>query len=313
MDKLYTINEVATRLNLSDKTLRRWEEAGRFTPSRTLGNQRRYSLDDLQILDAIKHNVITEQKELLNASQAASLCGVTPATLSRWENEGKIHPFITSGYTFYPKSRLLSKLAELRAEPPDQLPEPLPPPPPIISAPIITPTFQPSRSNIFLTHKSYILNLVSSLLLILIYHLVFTRPRALPLSPQSSTPGSVQGVTSAFDPRVDELLIKFQAQQERDLLAGSRPNVYNVNLAGTNVVAGSASLPKGGTQASVPHTALTSTSLVTATFTSDFSPAKKYWITPYQGSFTLTTDFPVGQDSTFNYQFLTPLATPSAL
>ena len=114
MDKLYTIQEVATKLNLSDKTLRRWEEAGRFLSSRTLGNQRRYSLEDLQILDAIKHGTINEQKDLLTIYQAAKICGVTPTTILRWENDGKIHPFITSDNTYYLKPRLVEKMDELK-------------------------------------------------------------------------------------------------------------------------------------------------------------------------------------------------------
>jgi len=114
MEKLYSIQEVAVKLNLSDKTLRRWEEAGRFTPSRTLGNQRRYSIEDLQILDAIKHGTINKQSDLLSLTQASSICGVTPTTIMRWENEGKIHPFITSGNTYYPRTKLVEKMDELK-------------------------------------------------------------------------------------------------------------------------------------------------------------------------------------------------------
>jgi predicted site-specific integrase-resolvase len=106
MDTSYTIQQVADKLGLSPKTLRRWEEAGRFVGSRTLGAQRRYSLEDIQILDALKHGTISSQKELLTLEQAASYCGVSPTTLTRWEDEGKIHPFITAGRTFYPISRL---------------------------------------------------------------------------------------------------------------------------------------------------------------------------------------------------------------
>ena len=73
----------------------RWEEAGRFSPSRTLGNQRRYTIEDLQILDALKHGMIAKQADLLSIQQASQLCGVSPITISRWENDGKIHPFIT--------------------------------------------------------------------------------------------------------------------------------------------------------------------------------------------------------------------------
>ncbi len=116
MEKLYTVTEVADKLNLSAKTLRRWEEAGRFTPSRTLGGQRRYSIEDLQILDAIKHGTIPDQKDLLTLQQAGALFGVSPATIDRWENEGKIHPLITAGNTYYPRTRLLSKLGQLQTE-----------------------------------------------------------------------------------------------------------------------------------------------------------------------------------------------------
>ncbi len=116
VEKLYTIAEVADKLNLSAKTLRRWEEAGRFTPSRTLGGQRRYSIEDLQILDAIKHGTIPDQKDLLTLQQAAALFGVSPATIDRWENEGKIHPLITAGNTYYPRTRLMSKLGQLQTE-----------------------------------------------------------------------------------------------------------------------------------------------------------------------------------------------------
>ena len=49
---------------------------------------------------------------------------------------------------------------------------------------------------------------------------------------------------------------------------------------------------------------ITPTTPVTLTFTSDYAPAKKYWVTTDQGSFTLNTDFPVSEDSTFNYNFL---------
>ena len=84
MDHTYTIQEVAAKLNLSDKTLRRWEEAGRFRSSRTLGNQRRYSIEDVQILDAIKHGTINSQSELLSLEQAANFCGVSKVTFSRW-------------------------------------------------------------------------------------------------------------------------------------------------------------------------------------------------------------------------------------
>src|SRR5579872_2191220 len=48
---LYTIQEVATLLGVSAKTLRRWEETGKIKPIRTVGNQRRYRLDDIKKLE----------------------------------------------------------------------------------------------------------------------------------------------------------------------------------------------------------------------------------------------------------------------
>lgn len=330
MDKLYTINEVATKLNLSDKTLRRWEEAGRFTPSRTLGNQRRYSLDDLQILDALKHNVITEQAELLNASQAAALCGVSPATINRWENEGKIHPFITSGFTYYPKTRLLAKLDELKH---DYTPEPTvttvipisPPPvshptPPRLdppSPPKLSP-LPPPKSPRSLTHQPptmILTNVTLTLLLILSYHLIFHLSPA-PISPQGlpTQAGSVQGVTTtSLDPRVDDLITKFQDHLSAEMLSQAKvvpTSTFKVGNA--NLIFGSATLEKGQNQISVPNPIITPTSLITANFTSDYAPAKKYWITTTAGSFTLHTDFPVSANSPFHYSLLETLPATQA-
>lgn len=309
MDKLYTINEVATRLNLSDKTLRRWEEAGRFTPSRTLGNQRRYSVDDLQILDALKHNVISDQKELLNASQAASLCGVSPLTIARWENEGKIHPFITSGYTFYPKSRLLAKLDELKASTPTEEPLPVPPSP----SPTLPTTVVPTVVDVpvpISSHSTYpyLINVFLTIIILFTYHFLFNQV-STPVTPQ------VKGVTTTvFDPRVDDLLTKFQTHLDREMLEKSTVTPsQQIQLDNTSLISGQATLVKGQSQVYVTHSSLSPTSLVTATFSSDFSPARKYWVTSKTGSFTLTTDFPVGADANFTYQFLTPTATPSAL
>jgi excisionase family DNA binding protein len=48
---LYTIQEVATLLGVSPKTLRRWEESGLIKPIRTMGNQRRYREEDIKKLE----------------------------------------------------------------------------------------------------------------------------------------------------------------------------------------------------------------------------------------------------------------------
>lgn len=44
MDKFVTIAKAAALLGVSTTTLRRWEASGKLTPTRTVGNQRRYSL-----------------------------------------------------------------------------------------------------------------------------------------------------------------------------------------------------------------------------------------------------------------------------
>ena len=42
-----SINEAAELLGISTKTLRRWEEKGLISPQRTVGNQRRYSFQEI--------------------------------------------------------------------------------------------------------------------------------------------------------------------------------------------------------------------------------------------------------------------------
>jgi len=325
MDKLYTINEVATKLNLSDKTLRRWEEAGRFAPSRTLGNQRRYSLDDLQILDALKHNVIRDQKDLLTISQAAELCGVSPSTIDRWENAGKIHPFITSGHTYYPKVRLLEKLDELKksyVEPvlvPDTPGVKGSPTPGVFdSVPAIqgsdlfqgtvpTGIIAPQHTRCErLPHTGCVISqALLTLILLLGYHLFFNSSPKI-VSPQ------VQGVTTTnLDPRFDNLLAKFQNHLSSEMLQDAQVKpLTTLKLNNASLTSGSATLTKGQNQISLTYSTVQPTTLITASFTTDYAPAKKYWITPATGSFTLHTDFPVGVDSTFNYWIIE--STPSA-
>lgn len=332
MDKLYTIIEVAAKLNLSDKTLRRWEEAGRFTPSRTLGNQRRYSLDDLQVLDAIKHGVVNEQKDLLTLVQASKLCGVSPTTISRWENDGKIHPLITSGNTYYPRHKLMEKMNALKAQYPEPPVEPIPRmytteekelepaiptatignkqvvvKPKLSSLPLLS-VNQKSDSILNMT----IANILITLVIIVAYHLLFNQKPATPISPSSNV-GSVQGATTSEDPRVDDLLAKFQDHVSTEMLKDAKPiPLTTINLDNTALLYGSATLSKDKNQITIEQEKVTPTTPVTVTFTNDYAPAKKYWVTAGQGSFTVYTDFPVGNNSTFNYNFLTPSSTESA-
>ena len=378
MDKLYTIQEVATKLNLSDKTLRRWEEAGRFLSSRTLGNQRRYSLEDLQILDAIKHGTINEQKDLLTIYQAAKICGVTPTTILRWENDGKIHPFITSDNTYYLKPRLVEKMDELKnlyslaVEPAETIDneavEEVVAPvidsstPPRLT-PLTTQTTNPKPSNYFpfisttpvtFNIQPLMVNALVTLILIFSYHLIFNSQTSKLNSPQS---GSVQGVSTTSDPTLDLLrtildpsgslttttltsrvglispllslnptsaptsptpgTIYYDASsQSLKVFKGSvwadLTPTYNFKVNDATLISGSGTLHKGKNQVSVTQEKVNSTTPVTITFASDYAPAKKYWVSTDQGSFTLYTDFPVSSDSEFSYNFITPTSTVSA-
>ncbi|MBP9702751.1 MerR family transcriptional regulator [Candidatus Woesebacteria bacterium] len=203
----YTISETAEKLDLSEKTLRRWEEAGRFAPSRTVGNQRRYTVEDLQILDAIKHNIIPHQKDLLNITAAAQFLDVTEPTIERLVSEGSLHPFITVTGRYYPRHRLLPFLGNLKGESPipptipsltpttDPVPEPVkqfvtPPLPP-------QSTVVPLSKNNTQSHPSYTIysmQVVITVALLTVYHLLFRAP-ITPTSP-TPVPGSVQGAAT---------------------------------------------------------------------------------------------------------------------
>jgi len=345
MDHSYSIQEVATKLNLSDKTLRRWEEAGKFTPSRTLGNQRRYTIEDIQILDAIKHGTINAQSELLSLDQAANFCGVSKVTFARWEDEGKIHPLITSGNTYYPRLRLETKMANLRSSMVEQIedvpPQPasdpvLTPPPtikpqsfkPAITLPTQKPPSPPLTSSDSTNNQalgSTLTHTLITLLLLLGYHLIFNSP-STPISPQ--TPGSVQGTTTVApspDPRLDDLIAKFKEHVNQQNLFNAKPiTPTTINLDNTAYITSSYVLPAGKDQVSVTSDKVTPSTPVTISFSMDYSPAKKYWVTTQDGGFTLHTDFPVAADTTFNYSYLatinpttaptipTPISTPSA-
>lgn len=390
MNKLYTIQEVASKLNLADKTLRRWEDAGKFTPNRTLGNQRRYSIEDLQILDAIKHGTINEQSELLTLAQAAMLCGVTPTTILRWEDDGKIHPFITSGNTYYPKNRLLEKMAELKTN--NQVEEPAPSSfqnpiqreqsepkildqaPELQQEPIIdnqqfkpsltplNPTLSPTRSDSSLLRSTFSLqstlfNVGITLILILTYHLLFNSDSVKQVSPQNNQ-GSVQGVSAAQDPGLE--LLKTMIDSTGGLTTTSlssrvgltsplltlSPNstptspslgmiyydastsslriftntgwqdlspISSYSVGNSELITGTGIFPKGQNQTSVTNNQITPSTPITLTFANDYSPAKKYWITTNQGSFTITTDFPLAADATFYYNLITQVSTTSAI
>lgn len=59
MKKLLNINEAAFELGVSKETLRNWERKGILSPYRTVGNHRRYSLDDLEKLKINKNTYVS--------------------------------------------------------------------------------------------------------------------------------------------------------------------------------------------------------------------------------------------------------------
>lgn len=338
MDKLYTIIEVATKLNLSDKTLRRWEEAGKFTPSRTLGNQRRYSLEDLQILDAIKHGTINEQKDLLTVEQASKLCGVSPITILRWEDAGKIHPLITSGNTYYPRTKLMEKMTELKEASPEPYVQKSHPVTSISDEESLSNAEElapkPDQSNSdseqvasrlsslpktsladldgTVSWSSHLINALITIILILSYHLLFNSTPSKPISPQS---GSVQGASSitTSDPRVDDVIAKLQDHISAEMLKDAKPIPTNtIKLDNTSLFYGSGTISKGKDQVLVTNSRVTPTTPITLSFTGDYAPAKKYWVTTQDGAFTIHTDFALANDSTFNYSFINVTSTVSA-
>lgn len=409
-EKLYTISEVAEKLSLAPKTLRRWEEAGRFRAGRTIGNQRRYSIEDLQILDAIKHGTINNSDELLTIQQAASLFGVSVQTIERWENEGKIHPFITAGSTYYPRPKLLAKMHELTSsltqEPedftvgdplqndllpqeesaPEQLSPSLPPisskervespqrtqlsrlnhphspdrtafssnqtqsqsnksrPTPSRSSPLPSITLTtPSR----LLFTALLLNAALTTLLLAGYHTLVsstgnlsptanqgqvkgqssvanvldqTLASILDTSGNLKTPGSISaqgaltlGKSLSFAPTSPPIpnpgTLYYDAGSET-LKIYTRGAWYDfpgsTTLPLTNSVAksGVGVVPSGKNSALVTDPSLTPETPVSLTFLGDYSPAKKYWLTLQEGSFTVHTDFPVSERSPFVYLIL---------
>ncbi len=73
---LYTIEQVATRTNMTKRTLRYYEEVGLLSPTgRTEGNYRRYSEEDVQRLERIKELrdllgfSLTDIRELMDAEE----------------------------------------------------------------------------------------------------------------------------------------------------------------------------------------------------------------------------------------------------
>ncbi|MGH9857648.1 MAG: MerR family DNA-binding transcriptional regulator, partial [Acidobacteriota bacterium] len=79
--QLLTIQDVATKLGVSPTTLRRWEEKGILIPTRTMGNQRRYSIEQLDQLKN-KPQLIVPDPVPQSASTPLPLQGTPQAFVS---------------------------------------------------------------------------------------------------------------------------------------------------------------------------------------------------------------------------------------
>ena len=91
-EKLLTIQEAATLLQVSTKTLRRWDESGKFSPERTVGNQRRYRLS---------HVMNMQKPQRKSAQRQVNL-----------EPNGPVSaPSVTSGYNKLPEEDTTSQTA----------------------------------------------------------------------------------------------------------------------------------------------------------------------------------------------------------
>jgi len=69
-----------------------WEEKGKFIPARTLGNQRRFSQKDINLLAKLKAGepIALPPPKVLTLEQAAAKLHVSPVTVQRWTKEGKL-------------------------------------------------------------------------------------------------------------------------------------------------------------------------------------------------------------------------------
>ncbi|MCR4428028.1 MAG: MerR family transcriptional regulator [Caldiserica bacterium] len=64
-EKYYTIEEAASKVGVSPRMLRYWEDLGLIFPKRTPGNQRRFSEEEIRILSLI--NRLIKEYELSTA------------------------------------------------------------------------------------------------------------------------------------------------------------------------------------------------------------------------------------------------------
>jgi DNA-binding transcriptional MerR regulator len=94
-NRLLSISQAAQKLNVSIKTLRRWENSGLVHPIRNELNRRMYSEAELDNLENRKYKPLPQNsiapQNYHSISEAADEIGVSVKTLRRWDSEGKIN------------------------------------------------------------------------------------------------------------------------------------------------------------------------------------------------------------------------------
>ena len=85
--QVLTVSQAAKFLKVSIDTLRRWDRSGKLTTRRSPGGNRRYSKEDLR---NFKKTGSSSNDTLLTVKEAAEKLQVSPLTIRRWDNEGKI-------------------------------------------------------------------------------------------------------------------------------------------------------------------------------------------------------------------------------
>lgn len=70
MDKLLTLQEAKSILNISKSTLQRWDNSGKLVALRTEGGHRRYKLADIEKILGVVNNKEEDNKEIIVATYA---------------------------------------------------------------------------------------------------------------------------------------------------------------------------------------------------------------------------------------------------
>ena len=70
MDKLLTLQEAKSILNVSKSTLQRWDNSGKLIALRTEGGHRRYKLSDIKKMLGVVNNKEEDNKEIIVATYA---------------------------------------------------------------------------------------------------------------------------------------------------------------------------------------------------------------------------------------------------